>query len=61
MLSLPVDPGWRAHVEATIERLEERAARGERYAQLCLLGWYHHYRLILETENCYEWTDTSAD
>lgn len=34
-----IDERWLARVEETIARLERRAAAGEVYAQLALVGW----------------------
>lgn len=48
---LPVPPGWREHVKATIERLERRAAQGETFARLALAGWYDELRRIKETDD----------
>lgn len=35
-----IAPAWVEKVRETIERLEPRAAGGELYARLCLVGWY---------------------
>lgn len=34
-----IAPAWVERVRDTIARLEQRAAQGERYAQLALVGW----------------------
>ena len=47
--SLPlIDERWLARVVETIERLERRAADGERFAQLALVGWREELRRLQE-------------
>lgn len=41
-----IDARWLARVLETIERLERRAAQGERYAQLALVGWKEELRRL---------------
>jgi len=49
---LPTDPGWRAHVERMIAKMEAWLTRDPSsvYARLCLQGWRAELMRVAEAE-----------
>lgn len=60
MQPLPVDDGERERVEATIERLEGRAARGDDYAARQLPNWQRELARVEAAERYWRIENASS-